>query len=177
MTDEARLERGEHGLVPGGEGWSVVNLQDAMWVDNRPFGSFTPLAGWPERWPDLGINVGVLQPGEPMCLYHGESAREVFLLLSGEATLVVEGQERPLRQWDFVHCPPWTQHVIVGAGAGPAVVLAASTRAADSSVVYARSELAAAYGASADEDTDDPAVAYARFPGLELRPYREGDLP
>lgn len=178
MTDEARLERTQGGLVPpGGDEWFVVNARETLWVDNPPFGSFTPLGGWPERWPDLGFNVTVLQPGEPMAIYHAESVREVFLLLSGEATLVVEDEERPLRQWDFVHCAPWTEHVIVGAGDGPAVVLAASTRNPGSDCVYPRSELAARSGASADETTSDPDVAYSRFPGLSVRPYRDGDLP
>jgi uncharacterized cupin superfamily protein len=171
------MERTELGLVPGGEGWFVVNARETMWVDNPPFGSFTPLAGWPERWPDLGFNIGVLQPGEPMCLYHSESVREVFLVLSGEATLLIEGEERPLRKWDFVHCGPGTEHVIIGAGDSPAVVLAASVREPGSSVLYPRSKLAAEYGASADEDTTDPAAAYARFPGLAPRAYRDGDLP
>jgi glyoxylate utilization-related uncharacterized protein len=31
-------------------------------------------------------------------------------VLYGEALLLVEGQERPLRQWDFVHCPPETPY-------------------------------------------------------------------
>ena len=76
----------------------------------------------------LGVQLAVLEPGEPNSLYHWETETEAFLVLSGEALLVVEGQERPLRQWDFVHCPPKTEHVIVGAGDGPCVVLAMSSR-------------------------------------------------
>ena len=66
----------------------------------------------------------MLGPGEPIGMYHWETDQEDFLVLSGEALLIVEGQERPLRQWDFVHCPPKTEHMIVGAGDGPCVVLA-----------------------------------------------------
>ena len=47
-------------------------------------------------------------------MYHWETDQEDFLVLAGEAVLIVEGEERPLRQWDFVHCPPETKHVIVG---------------------------------------------------------------
>jgi quercetin dioxygenase-like cupin family protein len=46
-------------------------------------------------------------------------------VLSGEALLIVEGQERSLKRWDFVQCPPETRHVFVGAGDGACVILAA----------------------------------------------------
>jgi uncharacterized cupin superfamily protein len=66
----------------------------------------------------LGINIVVLGRGQPMAMYHWEADQEDFLVLSGEALLIVEGEERPLKQWDFVHCPPRTNHVILGAGDG-----------------------------------------------------------
>jgi hypothetical protein len=47
-------------------------------------------------------------------------------VLAGEALLLVEGQERRVRQWDFVHCPSETRHAFVGAG--PCVLLCASSR-------------------------------------------------
>ena len=37
----------------------------------------------------------------------GRPTRRAFVV-SGEAALVVEGEERHLRAWDFVHCPPGT---------------------------------------------------------------------
>ncbi|MBA2359835.1 MAG: cupin domain-containing protein, partial [Actinobacteria bacterium] len=46
-------------------------------------------------------------------------AREHEEVLAGEAILIIEGDERPLRQWDFVHCPPGTRHAFVGTGTGP----------------------------------------------------------
>ena len=49
-------------------------------------------------------------------MYHWEADQEDFLVARGEALLIVEGEERPLAQWDFVHCPPNTKHNIVGAG-------------------------------------------------------------
>jgi uncharacterized cupin superfamily protein len=52
----------------------------------------------------LGMSIQVLAPGEPNSMYHWEAEQEDFLVLSGEALLIVEGQERPLKQWDFVHC-------------------------------------------------------------------------
>ena len=76
----------------------------------------------------IGINIQVLQPGEPNCMYHGETGQEDFLVLSGECLLLIEGEERPLKQWDFVHSPPWTEHVFVGAGDGPCVILMVGAR-------------------------------------------------
>lgn len=54
--------------------------------------------------------------------------QEDFLVLAGEALAIVEGEEHPLRRWDFVHCPPGTSHVIIGAGEGPCLVLAVGAR-------------------------------------------------
>jgi uncharacterized cupin superfamily protein len=76
----------------------------------------------------LGMAIRVVNPGEPTDTYHWETEQEDFLVLSGEALLIVEGQERRLKQWDFVHCPPETRHAFVGAGDGPCVLLCASSR-------------------------------------------------
>jgi uncharacterized cupin superfamily protein len=129
--------------------WFVVNAREAGWVENDKFGSYTSFRHKGQRFEQVGINITVLQPGQPMSLYHGEDNQEGFLVLSGEATLVVEEQERPLRRWDFAHCPRWTNHVIVGAGETPCVVLAVGARQHDG-IVYPVSEAAARYGASAE---------------------------
>ena len=63
-----------------------------------------------------------------MSMYHWEADQEGFLVLSGEALLIVEDEERPLRQWDYFHCPPNVPHTIVGAGSGPAAILAVGAR-------------------------------------------------
>jgi uncharacterized cupin superfamily protein len=163
MTKEAQLEQTESGLIPAGEGWFVVNVRDTAWMTHHAFGSGCVFEGRDAApFPELGINISVLRPGEPMCLYHEESAQEAFLVLSGECVLLVNGEERPLRAWDFVHSPAGTQHVIVGAGDGPAVVLAAGKRP-DEEILYPKSELAEKYGASAETDTPNPQEAYARF--------------
>src|SRR5262249_11889892 len=57
-----------------------------------------------------------------------EADQEDFLVLAGEALLIIEGEERTLRQWDFVHCPPGTSHTIVGAGTSQCLVLAVGAR-------------------------------------------------
>src|SRR5439155_1337408 len=122
MVPEAPLETTDSGLVPKGEGWFVVNAKEARWFEHEKFGSGTGFEGEPE-FSQLGINIGVLEPGQPACMYHRENQQEDFLVLFGECLLVVEGQERPLKSWDFVHCPPETNHVFVGAGDGPCGIL------------------------------------------------------
>jgi quercetin dioxygenase-like cupin family protein len=118
MVAEARPEQSEDGLLPAGAGWFVLNARDARWFKFEGRGVVPALQGRGD-FPQLGMGLTVLEPGEPMAMYHWETDQEDFLLLSGEALLVIEGEERRLRQWDFVHCPPGTQHVIVGAGDGP----------------------------------------------------------
>jgi uncharacterized cupin superfamily protein len=159
MPDEAQLEQTENGAVPKGEGWYVVNARESRWWHHDAFGSAVTFEG-DSRFKDFGINVQVLQPGEPNCMYHGENAQEDFLVLSGECLLLVEGEERPLKQWDFFHAPPWTEHAFVGAGDGPCVILMAGARTGPE-VRYPFSELAARYGASVRATTEDPQEAYA----------------
>src|SRR5262245_25312951 len=113
-------------------------------------------------------------------MYHWEADQEDFLVVSGEALLLVEGEERPLRQWDFVHCPAGTEHIILGAGDGPCVVLAVGAR--DRSVGpdwggYPVNETALRHNAGVEEATTDADVAYARFPPRKPTRYRDGWLP
>jgi uncharacterized cupin superfamily protein len=160
---EAPLEDSGFGLAPAGDGWFVVNVRDAEWWDSEKFGSGCEFESRDRPYAQLGINVAVMEPGQPNCLYHSESQQEAFLVLAGECKLLVDGEERTLEQWDFFHCPPGTDHVFVGAGDGPCVVLMTGARAEDETVLYPTSELAARYGASAEVETPDPDQAYAPF--------------
>jgi len=147
VDHEAQLKRTDSGLEPVGDGWFVLNARDAKWNDGH-FGAYTRFEGEP-RFTQIGINIGVLSPGQPACFYHGEDNQEDFLVLSGECLLLIEGEERSLRQWDFVHCPPWAEHVFVGAGESPCAILAVGARSSHD-VVYPRSELALRYGAGVE---------------------------
>jgi uncharacterized cupin superfamily protein len=160
VIPEAPLRPAGSGLAPEGAGWFVLNARDARWREGD-FGAFTGFEG-DARFPQLGINIGVLEPGQPACMYHRENEQEDFLVLSGECLLLIEGQERSLKAWDFVHCPPWTEHVFVGAGAGPCAILAVGSRS-DGSVLYPVNELARKHGAGVDTETGEPDEAYARF--------------
>src|SRR3954454_24321862 len=123
-TEEAKLEQTESGLKPISEGWFVVNVGETAWAVHDAFGSGCTFEGRDAQFTQLGINISVVEPGQPLCLYHEESAQEDFLVLAGEALLRVNGEARPLQTWDCVHSPPGTEHVIAGAGYGPAIVLA-----------------------------------------------------
>ena len=178
MPSEASYEQTEHGLVPKGDGWFVLNAREARWADRGPRGLVCRLDAEPD-FPQVGINIFVLQPGQPMAMYHWEADQEDFLVLSGEALLIVENEERPLRQWDFVHTPPKISHTIVGAGDGPAVILAIGARAhqeGDDWGGYPYSEVAMRHDASSPRETSDPYEAYARFPERKPTSYREGWL-
>jgi uncharacterized cupin superfamily protein len=132
------------------------------------------------RCEQLGVNPFVLGPGEPMALYHSEADQEDFLVVSGEAVLLIEGEERQLRAWDFVHCPPGTKHVIVGAGSGPCLVIAVGARehsAEADSLGFTVDDVAKRHGVSAEKDTTNPDVAYAPVPPREPTAYRDGWLP
>jgi uncharacterized cupin superfamily protein len=183
MVPEAKLATTEQGLVPQGDGWYVLGLRDAMWrqVDGR---GAVCLVGddfeGERRFEQLGINPFVLMPGEPMSVYHWEADQENFLVVSGEAVLVVEGRERQLRAWDFVHCPPNTKHVIVGAGNGPCVVIAVGARENSDGpdwIGFPADDAAKRHGASVEEDTTDPDVVYGPLPGRRPTAYRDGWLP
>lgn len=149
------------GGVPQGEGWFVVNVADARWQGGM-FGAFTGFEG-EAKFRQIGVNVGVLEPGQAACYYHREGDEEHFLVLRGEALLLVEGEERPLRRWDFVHCPPWTNHVFVGAGDGPCAVLAIGGRS-QGGIVYPVDALALRHGAGVRTETIHPPEAYAEVP-------------
>lgn len=177
MVPEAPLERSDTGLAPTGEGWFVVNAREARWSTNDDFGAFTVFEGKDAaKFAQLGINIGVLEPGKPACMYHREEEQEDFLVLSGEALLLIEGEERPLKAWDFVHCPPGTDHVIVGAGHGPCLVLAAGTRSSGG-IVYPVSELAQRYGAGVEQEVYSGKDAYAKSAKSAPAPYQDGWLP
>ena len=183
MVPESKLDKTEHGLIPKGEGWFVLNMRDAVWrhVDGR--GAVCVVGDDFEgerQFEQLGVNPFVLRPGEPMAMYHWEADQEDFLVVSGEAVLIIEGEERQLRAWDFVHCPPNTKHVMIGAGSGPCLVIAVGARERSTgpgSLGFTVDEVAKRYGASVEEDTMDGGIAYARVPTREPTAYRDGWLP
>jgi uncharacterized cupin superfamily protein len=147
---EAKRTQGKNGVVPEGEGWFVLNAREAPWAERDGMRRSCGFEG-EVRFPELGMNVNVLEPGLPSGLYHAETHQEDFLILSGECLLLIEGEERRLGAWDFVHCPPGTEHVFVGAGSAPCVYVAVGARAGRPKLRYPPAEF--------------------------VQPYRDGDLP
>jgi uncharacterized cupin superfamily protein len=182
MAVEARLEQTEHGLIPKGDGWFVLNMRDSEWRHADGRGAVCVVADDFEGWrtlDQLGVNPFVLEAGEPMSMYHWEADQEAFLVVSGEAILIVEGEERPLRAWDFVHCPPNTRHVIVGAGNAPCVVIAVGAREHSEepdALGFPVDEVAKRYGASVEKETLDGGEAYASVQPRGPTAYRDGWL-
>jgi uncharacterized cupin superfamily protein len=184
VVPEAELVSTERGLVPKGDGWFVLNARETQWWERPGRGVLCEFEGAriedPLDFQQLGINLTLLGPEEPMAMYHRENDQEDFLVLAGKALLVVEGQERALRTWDFVHCPAGTNHLIVGAGDAPCLVLAVGARDRSTGLdwgAYTVDAAALPHGAGVERETTDPDEAYARFPKSALIRYREGWLP
>ena len=175
MTEEARLEDVGSGLAPTSPGWFVVNVADAAWIVNDSFGARCIFESnprvlqnrpdlEPQHFEQLGVTLAVLPPGRSGGLYHSESAQEDFLVLAGECLLLVEGEERPLRQWDFFHSPPGVEHIFVGRGDEPCVLLMVGARPEGKTLHYPREETALRHGAGVEESTPSPHEAYAPYP-------------
>ena len=177
---EAPLEQTEHGLAARGDGWFVLNAREACWYDRGPRGKLCHFEEGVD-FPQLGVHIYVLEPGQPMSMYHWEADQEDFLVLAGEPLLLVEGEERPLRQWDFVHCPPRAEHTIVGAGDGRSIVVAVGARVDSVDNPnwggYPVADVALRHGAGVEQETTEAKEAYARFPASEPTRYREHWLP
>ena len=173
------MEQTQTGLRPTSDGWFVLNAREACWLHREEHSASCEFEGENE-FPQIGIFLRVLAPGAPMAMYHWEADQEDFLVLSGEALLIIEGEERLLGQWDFVHCPPEAKHVIIGAGDVPCLVLAVGARehqGAPGWGGYSVDELALRHGAGVEVETADPKEAYAQFPRYEPTPYQDGWLP
>jgi uncharacterized cupin superfamily protein len=187
---EARLEAVGSGLAPASPGWFVVNVGEAAWLRHDAFGGRCVFESServlqerpdlePQHFDQVGYTLAVLEPGKPTGMYHAESSQEDFLVLAGECLLLIEEEEeRPLRAWDFVHCPPGTRHTFVGIGNGPCVIFMTGARRKGGTIVYPVSETARARGAGVDTETPRPSEAYAPFPHWSLgRPGAWSDLP
>jgi uncharacterized cupin superfamily protein len=147
---------------------SIVNVADAPAMQHEVAGVSIRLID-EQDVTEIGVNIRVLQPGQPNGKYHAENVQEDFLVLAGEVLAILDGEERTLRAWDFVHCPPGVAHVFVGAGDGPSAVLMLGARSDGKEYRYPVSELAARFGASTPAETADPREAYADWKP-EFRP-------
>ena len=177
---EARVVQTDAGRRPEGEGWFILNLAEASWDRDPDLGIWCDIGAEDVPFAQFGIGPHMLMPGQPNGRYHAESAQEGFLVLSGECIAIIEGQERRLHRWDFVHCPPGTKHAFVGVGEEPCVLLCASSRQFQKDGpwgYYCYDETAERYNAASPEDTQDGEIAYGRFPESQEARYPGGLLP
>ncbi len=151
----------------------IVNVADTLTRGHSRRASIIDFEPDDAPWPDTGLNIQIMQPGQPNCRYHSEPVQEDFLVLHGECTVILDGEERSLRQWDLLHCPAGVAHVFVGAGDGPCAVLMIGSRR-ENQAHYPVNEFAAKYDASAAVTTDEPEEAYADW---RQEPWREVPNP
>jgi uncharacterized cupin superfamily protein len=167
-------------------GWFVVNVAETAWLSNGVFGDRCVFEAdervlrerpdlTVQRFDQVGYTISIVQPGQPSGLYHAESSQEGFLVLAGECLALIDGEERRLRQWDFVHCAPGTAHCFVGAGEGPCVIFMTGARTKNKEIVYPEWDVAQGHGAGVETETSSPAEAYAPFPPwMPNRPSADG---
>jgi uncharacterized cupin superfamily protein len=158
-VNEATIEGG----VPTTAGWFVINARDARWMHNEMRTVCRFGGEGPAHFDDLGVGLYWIEPGRPMTLYHHESGQEDFLVLRGEAVLVIEGQERTLRAWDFIHCPPGTAHTIIATSETPALILAVGARIERHSARYPVEPAAVRHGAGVPDANVSARDHYATF--------------
>jgi uncharacterized cupin superfamily protein len=163
---EAKIEDTEAGRLPADDGWFILNVAEIGWETVPGGGTWCSFESPAARSPLLGIGVHVLGPGETPGFYHAESNQEGFLVLSGECIAIVEGQERRMGPWDYLHCPPGTAHITIGAGDAPCAILMVGTRSPDRVIQYLAEPAAARHGAAVAEPTDSPREAYAQRPPI-----------
>jgi len=160
---EAHIQTTSEGQVPADDGWFVLNLGELAWETVPGFGVWRGLG--------IGAHVHVLQPGEAPGYYHAEEAHEGFLVLSGECIAIVEGQERRMRRWDYLHSPPGTEHITVGAGDEPCAILMFGSPDPSRTIEWIANETAARHGASVAKTTGRAAEAYGDQPEpIRVRP-------
>ena len=170
---EAQIEKTLEGHEPAGGGWFILNLGEMVWETIPGFGAwrgFDDPDADPAQ-PGIGVHVHVLQPGESNGYYHAEAAQEGFLVLSGECVAVVEGEERRMRRWDYLHSPPGTEHITVGAGDEPCAILMFGSPDPTRKVEWIANETAAKHGASVARTTGRDTEAYGDVPPpVRIRP-------
>ena len=165
--EEARIDETDAGLVPADDGWFILNVGEIAWQTVPGGGTWCVFEAPSARSQTLGIGVHVLPPGETPGFYHAESDQEGFLVLSGECIAIVEGEERRMRQWDYLHCPPGTAHITIGASEEPCAILMVGTRSPDNVTHYIADPAAARHGAAVAAPTDSAREAYAGRPPFE----------
>jgi quercetin dioxygenase-like cupin family protein len=181
---ETGIEQTAEGKVPVDDGWFILNLGSMAWETIPGFGLWRGFDGRPgvdPSGPGIGVHLHVLQPGESNGYYHAEDAQEGFIVISGECVAVVEGKERRMQQWDYLHSPPGTAHITIGAGEQPCAILMFGSPDPSRDVTWIADETAARYGASVAQTTGWDTEAYGDVPppvpARAPQPFRMSESP
>lgn len=158
---EARIEETPAGRVPADAGWWILNVAEIAWTTVPGGGTWCVFEAPSAPSETLGIGVHVLPPGESPGKYHAEEDQEGFLVLDGACLAIVEGEERPMRQWDYLHSPPGTAHITIGTGDEPCTLLMVGTRGRGERTQYLADPVAARHGVAVSTPTEDSREAYA----------------
>jgi quercetin dioxygenase-like cupin family protein len=167
---EAKIEETETGRVPADDGWFILNAAEIGWATVPGGGIWCAFEAPSAPSQTLGIGIHILNPGETPGFYHAESDQEGFLVLSGECVAIVEGEERRMGPWDYLHSPAGTAHITIGAGDGPCAILMVGARSPDHTTQYLVEPAAAKYGVSVETATGSPREAYANRPPIVPAP-------
>jgi uncharacterized cupin superfamily protein len=104
----------------------------------------------------FGLNLLCLEPGQRGRIHRHRRQEEVYVVLAGELTLVVEARPQRLARWEAVRVPADVRRQLVNRGPGRLVLLAVG-------------------GAEPHEGRDG--LAYASWEDTEGRPPQEVPLP
>jgi uncharacterized cupin superfamily protein len=167
---EAKIDVTGDGLVPADDGWWILNVGEMAWATVPRGGTWCVFEAPTAPSTRLGIGVHVLAAGERPGFYHLENEQEGFLVLSGECLAIVEGQERRMGPWDYLHCPPGTAHIMIGAGDEPCAILMVGTRGEPHETQYVADPVAARHSAAVAVPTDSPQEAYKDRPPIGPAP-------
>ena len=111
-------------------------------------------------------------------MYHWEADQEDFLVLAGEAVLVIEGVERPLRRVGLRALPGRGEaHRSSGRGTAPCACspsARATARPAPDWGGYTVDEAALRHGAGVERETTDPDEALRALPAARADPLPRG---
>lgn len=72
----------------------------------------------------FGMNLIVLEPGQRLRVHRHEHQEEVYLVLEGALTLLIEGEERALERWEMARLAPDVRRQLVNKGSARLAVLA-----------------------------------------------------
>lgn len=123
----------------------IINLDELEFISDGPGlpGRHAPIASRIGA-KKLGYNVSICPPGKSVCPFHNHRINEeMFFILEGDGLLRFGDQRYPLRQGDFVACPPGGRevaHQMINTGATDLKYIALGTETREEICEYPDSD-------------------------------------